>query len=53
MPFTGPFFIQTMMADFEMQAHRLVEQGEGITAERLTALWKETVSAYFGRCHPG
>jgi oligoendopeptidase F len=48
----GTFFLQTMMADFEMQAHRLVEQGEGITADRLTQLWKETVSAYFGDVIP-
>lgn len=48
----GTFFLQTMMADFEMQAHRLVEQGEGITADRLTALWKDTVTAYFGDVIP-
>jgi oligoendopeptidase F len=48
----GTFFLQTMMADFEMRAHQLVEQGEGITADRLTSLWKETVSAYFGDVIP-
>jgi oligoendopeptidase F len=49
----GTFFIQTMMADFEMQAHRLVEQGEGITAERLTAPLEGDRFGLFWRCHPG
>ncbi|MGC9451144.1 MAG: oligoendopeptidase F [Oceanipulchritudo sp.] len=48
----GTFFLQTMMADFEMQAHKLVEEGEGITADRLTELWKEVVSAYHGDVIP-
>ena len=48
----GTFFLQTMMADFEMQAHRLAESGQGITAERLTALWQEIVAAYFGDVIP-
>ena len=48
----GTFFLQTMMADFEIQAHALVETGEGITAERLTELWKSTVQAYFGDVIP-
>jgi oligoendopeptidase F len=48
----GTFFLQTMMADFEMQAHSLVETGEGITADRLTALWKEVVSTYHGDVIP-
>ena len=29
----GTFYTQVMFADFELQAHRLVEQGEPITAE--------------------
>ncbi|HSH09580.1 MAG TPA: oligoendopeptidase F [Oceanipulchritudo sp.] len=49
---TGTFFLQTMMADFEFQAHQLVEQGQGITADRLTSLWRETVTAYFGDVIP-
>jgi len=46
------FFTQTMMADFEWQAHQLVESGEGISADRLTELWKGTVSAYLGDIIP-
>lgn len=49
---TGTFFLQTMMADFEMQAHALAEAGEGITADRLTALWRSVVSSYFGDVIP-
>ncbi len=48
----GTYFLQTMMADFEIQAHQLVESGQGITAERLTKLWKEVVSTYFGEVIP-
>lgn len=48
----GTFFLQTMMADFEIQAHELAEKGEGITADRLTALWRETVSQYHGDVIP-
>ncbi|MEX0321141.1 MAG: oligoendopeptidase F [Puniceicoccaceae bacterium] len=48
----GTYFLQTMMADFEIQAHKLVESGQGLTAERLTALWKEVVSSYFGDIIP-
>ena len=48
----GTFFLQTLMADFEMQAHALVEKGEGITADRLTELWRSTVQAYFGDVIP-
>lgn len=48
----GTFFLQTMMADFEMQAHRMLESGEGVTADKLTALWKRVVSAYFGDLIP-
>lgn len=49
----GTFFLQTMMADFEIRAHALVESGEGITADRLTDLWRETVSLYHGDVIPG
>jgi oligoendopeptidase F len=43
----GTFFLQTMMADFELQAHQLFEQGEGLTADRFTGLWSSIVAAYF------
>ena len=41
----GTFYAQAWYADFELRAHRLVEQGQPITAEVLTRtyidLWKE------------
>lgn len=52
MKIMSTFFLQSMMADYEFRAHRLVEAGEGITADRLTALWKETASVYFGEVIP-
>jgi len=40
----GTFYTQVMFADFELQAHKLVEQGQPITADVLnelyTGLWK-------------
>lgn len=48
----GTYFLQTMMADYELQAHGLVESGQGITADRLTALWKEVVASYYGDVIP-
>lgn len=45
---SGTFFLQTMMADYELRAHKLGEQGEGITAEVLTDVWREVVTQYFG-----
>lgn len=45
---SGTYYLQTMMADFEIQAHQLLESGQGLSAERLTDLWKSTVHAYFG-----
>ncbi len=45
---SGTYFLQSMMADFEMQAHALVEQGGALTAERLTELWQSIVKGFFG-----
>jgi oligoendopeptidase F len=45
---TGTFFFQTLLADFELQAHRLVEQGKPITAEILTGIMREIFEAYYG-----
>jgi oligoendopeptidase F len=45
---TGTFFFQTLLADFELQAHRLVEQGKPITAEVLTGVMREIFEAYYG-----
>lgn len=45
---TGTFFTQVMFADFELQAHRLVEQGAPITADVLSDLYDQTLRAYHG-----
>lgn len=52
MKIKGTYFLQTMMADFEIQAHALVESGEGITAEKLTGLWKSVVRSHHGDVIP-
>jgi len=44
----GTFYTQAMFADFELQAHRLVEQGEPITADRLGDLYEGLLRAYNG-----
>ena len=48
----GTYFLQTMMADFEIQAHKLVESGEGISSDKLTELWKSVVQTYHGDVIP-
>ncbi|BCS33466.1 oligoendopeptidase F [Luteitalea sp. TBR-22] len=45
---TGTFFTQVMFADWELQAHRLVEAGEPVTADGLSALYDQTLRAYHG-----
>ena len=35
----GTMFRQTMFAEFEMQAHRMFENGEALTAERLNQVY--------------
>lgn len=45
---TGTFFTQVMFADWELQAHRLVEAGEPITADVLSTLYDSTLRAYHG-----
>jgi oligoendopeptidase F len=44
----GTFYTQVMFADFELQAHRLVEQGEPVTAERLGDVFADVQRAYNG-----
>jgi oligoendopeptidase F len=41
-------FRQTLFADFELQAHQLVEQGEPVTGERLSALYLKILREYYG-----
>jgi oligoendopeptidase F len=42
------FFTQVMFADFELQAHRLVEQDRPVTAETLNGIYAEMVRDYYG-----
>lgn len=42
------FYTQVMFADFELQAHRRVEQGEPITAEALSELYLQLLRDYYG-----
>ncbi|MDR1990167.1 MAG: oligoendopeptidase F [Acidobacteriaceae bacterium] len=42
------FYTQVMFADFELQAHRLVEQGKPVTAEVLNTIYLDLLKAYHG-----
>jgi len=42
------FFTQVLFADYELQAHRLVEQGKPITADVLSELYFGLFKAYYG-----
>jgi oligoendopeptidase F len=42
------FYTQVMFADFELRAHRLVEQGQGVTADTLNALYLQMLKDYYG-----
>jgi oligoendopeptidase F len=42
------FFTQVMFADFELQAHRLVEQDRPVTAQALTEIYASLVRDYYG-----
>ena len=44
----GTFYTQVMFADFELQAHRLVEEGKPITAEVLSEIYFGLLKAYNG-----
>jgi oligoendopeptidase F len=44
----GTFFIQTMFADFEWQAHKMVEVNQPMTAESLTELCENLDQKYYG-----
>lgn len=45
---TGTFFIQTMFADFELQAHQNIEQGQALTADKLTDMCENLDKKYYG-----
>ena len=42
------FYTQVLFADFELQAHRLVEEDRPITANILNALFKRLLREYYG-----
>jgi oligoendopeptidase F len=42
------FYTQVMFADFELQAHRLVEQDQPITADGLNAIYAALLRDYYG-----
>ncbi len=44
----GTFYTQVMFADFELQAHRLVEEGQPITADVLNGIYGGLLDDYYG-----
>jgi oligoendopeptidase F len=44
----GTFYTQVLFADFELQAHRLVEQDQPVTAETLNELYARLLREYYG-----
>ena len=44
----GTFYTQVMFADFELRAHRLVENDQPITADVLTETYRQLVQDYYG-----
>ena len=44
----GTFYNQVLFADYELEAHRMVERDEPVTADTLSALYARTVDAYWG-----
>jgi oligoendopeptidase F len=44
----GTFYTQVMFADFELQAHRLVEADAPVTAEALNGIYATLLQEYYG-----
>jgi oligoendopeptidase F len=44
----GTFYTQVMFADYELQAHKLVESGKPVTAETLSEIYFGLLKAYHG-----
>jgi len=44
----GTFYTQVMFADYELQAHRLVERGQPVTADTLSDVYFGLLKAYHG-----
>ena len=42
------FYIQVLFADFELQAHKLVEQGKPVTADVLNSIYLKLIKDYYG-----
>ena len=45
---TGTFYFQTLLADFELQVHKLVEEGKPVTAEGLNKIADDLFITYYG-----
>jgi oligoendopeptidase F len=45
---TGTFYTQVMFADYELRAHRLIEQDQPMTAEILTEMYTQLLKDYYG-----
>ncbi|GAB4337906.1 MAG: oligoendopeptidase F [Calditrichia bacterium] len=45
---TGTFYFQTLLADFEYTVHKMVENGQPITAAALNNVMKDLAQAYYG-----
>jgi oligoendopeptidase F len=45
---TSTFYRQVMFANYELEAHRLVERGEPVTADTLSALYDGILRHFFG-----
>lgn len=46
--FKGTLFRQTMLAEFEMRSHEMVQQGSTLTAQSLNDLYYDLNRAYYG-----
>jgi oligoendopeptidase F len=44
----GTFYTQVLFADFELQAHKLVEQGQPVTSEALSSIYQKLLKDYYG-----
>ena len=44
----GTFYTQVLFADFELQAHRLVEKGQPVTPEVLSGIYRKLLTDYYG-----
>jgi len=44
----GTFYTQVLFADFELQAHRAVEEGHPVTADSLSEIYARLMQDYYG-----